>query len=51
LQVETPVNLTGEQKNLLRQLEDSLSTGDNKHNPQTHSWLDGVKRFFDDLKF
>ena len=45
--VETPVKLSGEQKELLRQLEDSLQ-GNGKHSPQHHSWLDGVKRFFTD---
>jgi molecular chaperone DnaJ len=48
--VETPVNLSSEQKDLLRDLEQSLHSGDHKHSPKTHSWLDGVKRFFDDLK-
>ncbi|MCG6864050.1 MAG: molecular chaperone DnaJ [Thiogranum sp.] len=43
--VETPVKLSGEQKDLLRQLDDSLS-GNGKHSPQHHSWLDGVKKFF-----
>ena len=48
--VETPVNLSSDQKDLLRELEQSLQSGDDKHSPKTHSWLDGVKRFFDDLK-
>jgi molecular chaperone DnaJ len=43
--VETPVKLSSEQKELLRQLDDSLS-GNGKHSPQHHSWLDGVKKFF-----
>ena len=43
--VETPVKLSSEQKDLLRQLDDSLS-GNGKHSPQHHSWLDGVKKFF-----
>ncbi len=45
--VETPVNLTGEQKDLLRQLEESLASGGDKHNPRAGGWLDTVKRFFD----
>ncbi len=45
--VETPVNLTGEQKDLLRKLEESLESGGEKHNPRAGGWLDTVKRFFD----
>lgn len=45
--VETPVNLTEEQKNLLKQFEESVATGGDKHNPRADSWLDTVKRFFD----
>ncbi len=44
--VETPVNLTAEQKDLLRQFEQSLGKAANRHSPQASSWLDGVKRFF-----
>jgi len=46
--VETPVNLSSKQKELLREFEGTL-TGD-KHRPKESSWLDGVKKFFDDLK-
>jgi len=46
--VETPVNLNEEQKDLLRQFNDSLHG--EKHNPQSHSWLDKVKQFFDEMK-
>jgi len=49
--VETPVNLTREQKELLEKFGETLAAGGEKHNPQSSSWLDGVKRFFDDLKF
>ncbi|MBO1520687.1 molecular chaperone DnaJ [Oceanisphaera pacifica] len=48
--IETPVNLTDEQKSLLRQLEDSCGGVDaDKHQPKTEGFLKGVKRFFDDL--
>lgn len=47
--VETPVNLNSKQKELLKQFGDSLS-GNGKHSPKEHSWLDSVKSFFDDLK-
>lgn len=49
VQIETPVNLTKEQKSLVEQLGQSLSGGGKKHNPQEHSWTDGVKSFFDKL--
>jgi molecular chaperone DnaJ len=49
--VETPVNLNGKQKDLLREFGNSLSSSGKEHNPQTHSWVDGVKKFFDDMKF
>ncbi len=48
--VETPVNLTREQKTLLRAFDDSLAKSDRQHSPQEHGWLDGVKGFFEDLK-
>lgn len=51
VQLETPVNLTREQKELLEKFADTLEAGGKKHNPQTSSWLDGVKKFFEDLKF
>ena len=46
VQVETPVKLTGEQKKLLREFDESVSSSD-KHSPRARSWLDGVKRFFE----
>jgi molecular chaperone DnaJ len=49
--VETPVNLTDKQRELLRQLDESMTKDSNKHNPQSRSWMDGVKKFFDDMKF
>ncbi|MDD5297198.1 MAG: molecular chaperone DnaJ [Rhodocyclaceae bacterium] len=42
--VETPVNLTERQKELLRELETS-SVGE-KHNPRAKSWMDKAKAFF-----
>ncbi|MEA3410524.1 MAG: molecular chaperone DnaJ [Pseudomonadota bacterium] len=49
--VETPVNLTRHQKDLLRQLDEAMREGGEKHSPRTHGWLDGVRSFFEDLKF
>jgi molecular chaperone DnaJ len=45
--VETPVNLTAEQKELLSRLEETLAQGDSKHSPKPSSWLGGVKDFFE----
>ena len=44
--VETPVDLTAEQKELLRKFEASLKAGGTRHNPRERSWLEGVKQFF-----
>ncbi|MBL8250733.1 MAG: molecular chaperone DnaJ [Candidatus Competibacter sp.] len=49
--VETPVNLTKEQKDLLQQFANSLEGGGKRHTPQEGSWLDGVKKFFEEMKF
>lgn len=49
VQIETPVHLTKEQKALLEELNNSLLGGGKHHSPQEHSWMDGVKSFFDKL--
>jgi molecular chaperone DnaJ len=46
--VETPVNLSAEQSELLKTFNDSLA-GNSKHSPRSTSWFDGVKSFFDNL--
>ncbi|MFW2373232.1 MAG: molecular chaperone DnaJ [Gammaproteobacteria bacterium] len=51
VQVETPVRLTARQKELLQELEQSMNSDSSKHNPQSGSWMNGVKKFFDDMKF
>ncbi len=48
--VETPVNLTKKQKELLRELEASMAGDNVHHSPRASSWLDGVKKFFEDMK-
>lgn len=48
--VETPVNLNARQKALLNELEQSLREGGRKHSPRASSWLDGIKKFFEDLR-
>ena len=48
--VETPVNLSDAQKDLLRQFEESLNGGEIRlHKPKAQGFFEGVKRFFDDL--
>jgi len=47
--VETPVNLSREQKEILRQFEESTMAGGKRHSPRANSWLDGVKKFFDSM--
>ena len=45
--LETPVNLTAGQKDLLQQFERSINEGGGKHSPRAGGWIDTVKRFFD----
>ncbi|RBA25265.1 molecular chaperone DnaJ [Herminiimonas fonticola] len=45
--VETPVTLTERQKELLREFEELTIEGGSKHSPQTKSWKDKVKEFFE----
>ncbi|GAB6041893.1 molecular chaperone DnaJ [Endothiovibrio diazotrophicus] len=45
--VETPVNLTDRQKELLREFDGSMGEGGATHTPQASSWLDGVKKFIE----
>jgi len=49
--LETPVKLNLEQKELLKQFNESLEKGGARHSPRASSWLDGVKTFFENLKF
>ncbi|MAA65663.1 MAG: molecular chaperone DnaJ [Alteromonadaceae bacterium] len=50
--VETPVKLTKRQKELLEELQQTLDgkNGTN-HGPRKTSWFEGVKSFFDEMKF
>jgi len=49
--VETPVNLTGEQEELLHQFQQTMEQGGDRHSPHSSSWLDGVKKFFEGMGF
>ncbi|MFN3860736.1 MAG: molecular chaperone DnaJ [Roseateles sp.] len=44
--VETPVKLTEHQKKLLRELDESLKKGGERHSPNAKSWTDRVKDLF-----
>jgi molecular chaperone DnaJ len=44
--VETPVNLTARQRELLNELESINARDSGKHNPRAKSWMDKVKEFF-----
>ena len=46
VQIETPVNLSSEQKNILLQFEEKLKNSNKKHSPKSESWIDGLKNFF-----
>ena len=45
--METPINLTNEQKELLDKFEGLVQAGGEKHSPRAGGWLDTVKRFFE----
>ena len=45
--IETPVKLTDKQKELLRDFERLTMEGGAKHNPQSKSWMEKVKEFFE----
>jgi len=44
--VETPVKLTEHQRKLLKELDESLRKGGDKHSPGAKSWADRVKDLF-----
>lgn len=50
--IETPVNLSESQRNLLNELEESMGTGEEagKYRPKEKGFFDGVRKFFDDLR-
>ncbi|HAT33289.1 MAG TPA: molecular chaperone DnaJ [Janthinobacterium sp.] len=45
--IETPVKLTEKQKDMLRDFEKSTTEGGAKHSPQSKTWKDKVKDFFE----
>jgi molecular chaperone DnaJ len=46
ISVETPVKLTEHQRKLLKELDDSLKKGGQKHSPNEGSWADKLKNLF-----
>lgn len=50
VQVETPVRLTSQQKELMREFGETLTTGGDRHSPQSSSWMNRAKRFFEGRK-
>jgi len=48
--VETPINLSVKQKELLREFEDSMRDSNSQHSPKENSWLHSVKKFWEDMK-
>jgi molecular chaperone DnaJ len=45
--VETPVNLTARQKELLREFDSVTQEHSERHNPRAKSWMDRVREFFE----
>jgi molecular chaperone DnaJ len=45
--VETPVNLTARQKELLQEFESISGKDSGRHNPRAKSWMEKVKEFFE----
>ena len=45
--VETPVNLTNEQRELLSMFDTTVQSGGDKHSPRADTWVDTVKRVFE----
>jgi molecular chaperone DnaJ len=50
--IETPVNLSERQKELLQELDNSMGTGAEaaRYRPKEQGFFDGVRKFFDDLR-
>jgi len=47
--VETPVNLNHEQKELLKQFNQTIQQSGDKNNPRRTGWFDNVKSFLDKM--
>lgn len=49
--IETPVNLSREQREALEAFQAMLQNSKKQHSPRSTKWFDGVKKFFEDMKF
>jgi molecular chaperone DnaJ len=49
IDVEVPVNLTGEQRKLLKAFNEALADGGDRHRPRSLTWREGVRKFFEQL--
>ena len=49
MKLETPVNLTRKQKELLSEFDQSTSEGGDRHRPREDSWTGKLKSFFGDI--
>ncbi len=47
IEIETPVNLTKQQREMLQEFDETLHGS--RHNPKSDGWMTGVKKFFDGL--
>tara|TARA_B100001142_G_scaffold328005_1_gene387007 strand:- start:1029 stop:2156 length:1128 start_codon:yes stop_codon:yes gene_type:complete len=47
ISVETPINLSSKQKDILKDFYTSIEKGGKKHSPRHNSWVSSVKNFFD----
>ena len=48
--VETPVNLSRRQKEMLAELDESMRDSRRTHDPKATSWFDSVREFFEGLR-
>lgn len=48
--LETPINLTKRQREILEEFQEIHESEGKKQSPRRSSWFDGVKNFFDDLR-
>lgn len=46
IMVETPVNLSAQQKALLREFDKDIASDPMRHYPKSDSWIDAVRHFF-----
>jgi molecular chaperone DnaJ len=45
--LETPVNLTRKQKDILREFQETMAPGKSGNSPEASSWVEKAKKFFE----